>query len=494
MSVKLKKLLKNFSTIEVKGSKEVYITGLCSDSRCVSPGNLFIAKRGRTFDGTQFISQAIDAGASAILTDLYNPVLKNITQLISNDVDLAEAHIAEEYYQRPNENLLMTGITGTSGKTSTSYMIKHFLEKLKGPCGLIGTIECIIGNTRYQTGLTTPDVITNFKLIKEMVNQGCSSAVMEVSSHALEQRRVENIKYDIAIFTNLSAEHLDYHKNMENYAQAKRNLFISPTKSKQAFAVVNKDDPYTEYMIQGTSREVITYSIKETADLYVTNLLSDLNGMKGLIHYKNRTLPFNMPLIGNHNIYNLLAAIAVPLTQGYHLDKILSLTDSLQPIRGRLEKVPNPLGIKIIVDFAHKDFSLQAVLEAIQASCRGKIITVFGCGGNRDPHKRPRMAKVSQNFSQITIVTSDNPRNESPEQIIKEIVAGFSSLENVIIQPDRRKAISQAIDLANSEDVILIAGKGHERQQILAHTTIPFDDREVAYELCCEKYKGTHSS
>lgn len=487
MSVKLKKLIKNLTGIDVRGSKEIEISGLCSDSRCVSPGNLFIAKRGSTYDGTQCIPQALNAGAVAVLTDLYNPVLKNTAQLIAGDVVLAEALLAAEYYQQPDKSLMLIGITGTNGKTTASYMVKYFLDNLKGPCGLIGTIECLIGDDRYQTGLTTPDIITNYKLLKEMVRQGCSSAVMEVSSHALEQRRVENIAFDAVIFTNLSPEHLDYHATMENYAAAKRKLFHRIENKDSGFAIVNKDSEYAEYILSDSPLKVLTYGLHRSADLCASDLAADASGMRGFIQYKQKTVPFRMLHRGIHNVYNLLAAMAVPLIAGYSLEEICQLAAKLPPVRGRLEFVSNPLGLQIAVDFAHKEIALRSVLEAIRASCKGRVITVFGCGGNRDPYKRPKMAKISEELSDISIITSDNPRTEPPDQIIKEILAGFTSLERVIIEPDRHKAIAAAIDLAQPEDIILIAGKGHEEQQIFAHTTIPFNDKTVAYQLCCEK-------
>lgn len=493
--MKLKKLLRNYPDYIVKGSREVEITGLCSDSRCVSPGNLFVAKRGINNDGAQFIPEAVNAGAAAILTDLYDPSLRNIPQILASNVQKAEANLAAEYYMHPDKELFLIGVTGTNGKTTSTYMAKQLLDMLNSPCGLIGTIECIIGETRYRSSLTTPDILTNYKLMREMVAKGCKAAAMEVSSHGLEMDRVENINFDTGIFTNLSPEHLDYHLTMDSYAQAKRKLFEQLGKSeKNSAAVINWDDAYAPFMAEKCDVPVLSYGVFSRSDLQARDIKFRISGIEGCLVHKNTQAPFYLPLLGMHNIYNFLAAAAACLTAGYSIEEIASLAKELKPVRGRLEQVSNLLGLQIFVDFAHKDVALRTVLEALRASCKGRVITVFGCGGNRDRLKRPRMARVSEELSDITIVTSDNPRNEPPEQIIQEILTGFSSLDNVIVQVDRRQAIAQAIELAGPEDVILIAGKGHEDQQIFAHTTIPFDDRLVAREICEAKALNTPAS
>lgn len=486
--MKLKKLLKNIPDVAVRGSREIEITGLCSDSRYVAPGNLFIAKRGLSSDATQHIPEAIDAGAAAILTDLYNPALRHVVQLIAEDVVKIEPLLASEYYRYPDQALFIAGITGTNGKTTSSYMVKHFLDNLQKPCGLIGTIECIIGTNSYKSGYTTPDVITNFKLLREMVTSGCQAAVMEVSSHGLEQKRIGLMEFDVAVFTNLSAEHLDYHLTMDAYALAKRKLFESLNHgTKKKWAVFNADDAHTPLMKEGCHAEILTYGLFSPADITVKDLQHSHEGVKGILMYKQAEEPFELPFIGLHNVYNLLVAVSVALCAGYSLAQIAPLAKTLPSVQGRLERVSNPLGLQIYVDFAHKDIALRTVLEALRKSTSGKIITIFGCGGNRDKLKRPRMAKACEELSDFTIVTSDNPRNEPPEEIIHQILGGFSSLDKVAVEVDRRRAIAHAIELAKPGDAILIAGKGHETQQIFAHTTIPFDDREVAYLICCEK-------
>jgi UDP-N-acetylmuramoyl-L-alanyl-D-glutamate--2,6-diaminopimelate ligase len=487
--MRLKKLLKNLPIQEVKGSKEIEISGVCANSKLIVPGNLFVAKKGNVGNGSDFISEAIAAGAVAVLTDIYNPSLKNVTQLVHPDVSLIEALCAAEYYQNANQELFMVGITGTNGKTTTSFLIKHLLDNLYGPCGLIGTIEYIIGQHRYQATRTTPDVTSNHKMLREMVLQGCRSAVMEVTSHALTQGRVSNIDFDVAIFTNLSLDHLDYHQTMENYCAAKNKLFrsLAVEKLKNNFtktAIVNADSAWYLQMLEGAKARVITYSINNPADLRAINIEMSASHTKFTLVYQGKSVPCLWPLIGRFNIYNCLAASAMALSRGVDLELLPKLLQTFSPVPGRLEKVSNEIGLKIYVDFAHSDDALANVLESLQEVKTGRIITVFGCGGDRDISKRPKMGKVAGQLSDISIVTSDNPRSEEPEEIIKQVIEGFSPNDYYIVEVDRSKAIQHAIDIATPEDIILIAGKGHEPYQIFAHKTIEFDDRKIARVHC----------
>lgn len=492
--MKLKKLLKEIPVKEVKGSKDIEITGVCANSKLVSPGNLFVARKGRADDGAQYIPEAIAAGAVAILTDIYDPTLKNVTQIIHSDVTTIEGLIAAHYYQFPSDSLYMVGITGTNGKTTTSFLVKHLLDHLHGPCGLIGTIEYIIGQHRYQATRTTPDVTSNHKMLREMLNQGCLSAVMEVTSHALDQDRVQNIDYDVAIFTNLTLDHLDYHNTMDNYCIAKNKLFrslSSPAKSKKKndnkIAVVNVDSPWHSRMLEGSAANVLTYGIANPADLQAVDIQLTSSGTTFNLIYQGKSIPCSSPLVGRYNVYNCLAALAVGLTRNVSLEQLSELIKNFPPVPGRLEPVPNQLGLKIYVDFAHSDDALANVLECLQELKKtGRILTVFGCGGDRDQTKRPKMAQISEELSDISIVTSDNPRSEEPEAIARQVIAGFKRKNSYMIELDRRAAIQKAIDLATPDDIVLIAGKGHEPYQIFAHKTVEFDDRKVAAQ-CCQK-------
>lgn len=491
--MKLKKLLKDIPNIQIKGPKDTEINGICSNSKLVAPGNLFIARKGMNDDGSRYIPEAISGGAVAVLSDIYDPSLKEVAQVIHPDVAHIEGLLAAYYYQFPSEELFMVGITGTNGKTTTSFIVRHLLNQLDASSGLIGTIEYIIGKHRYQATRTTPDVLSNHKMLREMVLHGCQSAVMEVTSHALEQGRVDNIDFDVAIFTNLTLDHLDYHGSMDNYCLSKNKLFKSlqniPTKKTtwKKTAVVNLDSPWHGKITAGCSAQILTYGIENSADLQATEIELSSQGTKFNLRYKGKTYPCQIPLVGRFNVYNTLAALGAVLSKGVPFDKALSQLNTIPPVNGRLQPVPNPLNLKIYIDFAHSDDALANVLECLNELKKGKIITVFGCGGNRDQTKRPKMAQVSESLSDISVVTSDNPRTEVPENIIQDIVKGFKNKEKYLVEVDRKNAIEKAISLATPNDIVLIAGKGHETYQIFAHKTVEFDDAKVALQVCEER-------
>jgi UDP-N-acetylmuramoyl-L-alanyl-D-glutamate--2,6-diaminopimelate ligase len=400
--------------------------------------------------------------------------------VITSEIASLEQHIAETYYDESHRKLVLFGVTGTNGKTSISYLVKHLMDQLLGECGLIGTIEWIIGKNRLPSFLTTPDLLTNHKIFYEMVHSGARAAAMEVSSHALDQGRVRGIDFDVAIFSNLTLDHLDYHKTMQAYGEAKMRLFSS-LKTHQ-WAVINSDDPWKEQIQKICPGEILTYGLDKVAMLRATHLELSPKGMRFVVHFKEQKMAFHSPLIGRFNVYNCLAAIGAALTQGFELEKIVYALQNFKKVVGRLESVPNSFDRNIYVDYAHTDDALKNILETLQEMKKGRIITVFGCGGSRDRTKRPKMAQVAEKYSDFVFVTSDNPRQEDPKEIIREILAGFSSSEKVWVEVDRKKAIEQAILSLTSEDILLIAGKGHENYQIFSHQTIDFDDRKVALE------------
>lgn len=490
--MKLKKILKDIPLKDVKGSKEIEITGLCANSKLVAPGNLFVAKKGRVEDGTQYIHEAVDAGAVAVLTDILDPSLKKVTQIIHPHVVDIEGQLAAHYYQFPSRQLFTVGITGTNGKTTTSFLVKHLLDQLDMPCGLIGTIEYIIGKNRYQATRTTPDVISNHKMLREMLTQGCKAAVMEVTSHALDQGRTKNIEFDAAIFTNLTLDHLDYHHTMENYCHAKQKLFkeLESKKASSNFpiAIMNADSPWTEKMLVDCKAHILTYGLDIKARVRAKNIEFSSQGTRFKICYQGEQIDCESPLVGRFNIYNYLAAVCVGIARQEPLEKIVGILSSFSGIPGRMQRVNNDLHLNIFVDFAHTDDALSNVLECLQEFKKGRIITVFGCGGDRDASKRPKMAKAAEELSDFSIVTSDNPRSENPESICQQITQGFRK-NHWKVEVDRRKAIRLAIEMAHPEDIILIAGKGHEAYQIFAHKTIEFDDRKVAAQICSEKHQ-----
>ncbi len=479
--MKLKELIKQIPDLEVKGFKDVEISGLSAHSKFVAPGNLFIAKRGKSYDGTKFILEAVDAGAVCVLTDLYDPSLP-VVQLIHSDVTYVESELAAFFYGFPSKVLPVIGITGTNGKTTTSYLIKYLLDTMQHPAGLIGTVEWIVGDHHYPSTMTTPDVITNQKLLKEMIACGCKTAVMEVSSHALDQKRVDPIDFHAAVFTNLTQDHLDYHGTMQQYAICKKRLFDKLLPSK--YAIVNQDDPKYSFMIKDCKAKIITYGIHPHADLHALEIQMSQEGSHMQIGYQGRNYPFYWKLIGKHNVYNLLAALGVGLSFSFSIEEMLKVLKNFKKVPGRLEKVDNQLGFSIFVDYAHTDDALLNVLMTLRELKQGRIVTVFGCGGNRDRGKRRKMGQVAQSLSDVVVVTSDNPRNEDPQDIIREILEGMPQKEAVLVELDRKRAIERAIEIARPQDMILIAGKGHENYQIFSDQKVPFDDREIALEIC----------
>lgn len=479
--MKLKQLIKQIPDLEVKGFKEVEISGLCSHSKFASPGNLFIAKKGKSYDGTKFILEAVDAGAICVLTDLYDPSLP-VIQLIHPDVIQVESLLAAFFYGFPSQILPVIGITGTNGKTTTSYLIKFLLDALGHQAGLIGTVEWIVGDHHFPSTMTTPDVITNQKLLKEMIACGCKAAVMEVSSHALDQKRVDPIEFHASIFTNLTQDHLDYHGSLQQYAICKKRLFDKLLPSK--YAIVNQDDPEHALMIKDCKATIITYGLHPSADLHALEIQMSREGTHMLVGYLGKYFPFYWKLIGKHNVYNLLAALAAGLSFSFSIEEMLKVLKNFKRVPGRLEKVENQLGFSIFVDYAHTDDALLNVLMALRELKQGRIVTVFGCGGNRDRGKRKKMGQVAQSLSDLVVVTSDNPRNEDPQEIIREILEGMPQKESVLVELDRKRAIERAIEIARPQDIVLIAGKGHENYQIFSDQKIPFDDREIALEMC----------
>jgi UDP-N-acetylmuramoyl-L-alanyl-D-glutamate--2,6-diaminopimelate ligase len=470
--MKLKQLFKEIA-VTWKGSKEADITSITANSKSVAPGTLFIARRGKTGDGHRFIAEAVSAGAQAVLTDTYDPFL-SVTQVIHPDVNGLEALLAKRFYHDPAKKLSIFGVTGTSGKTTTTFLMKYLLEDR---CGLIGTVSWMTGKKVLPASLTTPDFLTLMQLFHEMNEEGCKSVVMEVSSHAIDQGRVKDIEFAAAVYTNLSQDHLDYHHTMEEYAEVKSQLFAHA-----AVSIINGDDPWAPVMIC-KAKKVVRYGLNPEFELFASDLQLSSKGMTFNVHWKQEAISFDTVLIGRFNVYNILAATALALSQGMNLEMIAKKLESFSGVPGRLERVANPKNLQVFVDYSHKPDALKNVLQTLTELKKGRLITVFGCGGNRDVQKRPQMASISESFSDLTIVTNDNPRNEDPVEIAKQVISGFQK-KSYLVELDRKKAIMQALELANPDDIILIAGKGHEMYQVFAHQTIVFDDREIVKEAC----------
>lgn len=466
--MKLKELVKGFSEFKIFGSKEIEITGISADSRITAPGNLFIAKRGSVCNGGDFIVKALEAGASAILTSIYNPFLKP-TQIVCAAPELFEAKIAARYYRDPSRSLWVAGVTGSKGKTTTSYCLRHLLQCSNRPSGLLSTVETIIGERCVSSLLTTHDAILNQKLLREMVESQCKAAVLEVSSHGIAQRRVDEIHFDIALFTNLYPDHLDYHKTIEAYALEKKKLFAMAP-----IGIYNADSSWTPFMRD--DRPGLTFGIDADADIRAEEIHFDSDGTS----FRVQKELFRTPFFGKHNVSNVLGAIAVGVHLGLSLSRLAEIFANVPPVPGRLEPVCNDLGIRVLIDYAHTGEALETVLKALRETAPKKMIVVFGCGGGRDPARRPAMGLAASQWADLLVITNDNPRNEDPHEICQQILSGCKEKTPWIVEMDRRSAIQRAVDLAEKGDLILIAGKGHEKIQILSGQGIPFDDKEIA--------------
>lgn len=485
--MKLKQLLKEIP-VEIRGSKEIEIRGLSNNSKLTAPGFLFFAKKGKTHQGNNFIQEAISGGAVAVVTDFFDPFIQGITQIICTNIADLEKNLSDRFYGNGSSNLLTVGITGTNGKTTTSYLMKHLLDAKKMDAGLIGTIEWIIKQVVLPSTHTTPDLLTIRKLLKEMESASCKSVVMEVSSHGLDQGRVDGIDFDIAIFTNLTQDHLDYHETMQQYMEAKAKLFSSlyvKKESKKTYpktAIINIDSPYAVEMIQASSCRVLTYGIDQKADLQAEEIDLSSEETSCTIRYLNQSCFFKTHLIGRYNLLNCLGVIGAGLALGFDLQEIVEILSSFKTVRGRLEKVETASRKQIFVDYAHTEDALKNVLLTLKEVAKGKLICVFGCGGNRDHTKRQKMGRVVELYADIGVITTDNPRGESPEKIIEEILEGVENKEKMWIEVNRKEAIGRAIATMTNEDIVVIAGKGHETSQIFSNHAIHFDDRITAKE------------
>lgn len=472
-------------------TQDITIANVQYDSRNVGVNDCFVAIRGVNSDGHKYVQNAITRGAKAIVLEdesvlpdalcMHTGVIK----IVVPDSKRALAQLAANFYGRPAEKLTIVGVTGTNGKTTTSNLVRSILEHSGKPCGLIGTIEYRIGSKVYPATHTTPESLELQQMFSAMLGAGCSAVSMEVSSHALDQRRVEGIPFAAAIFSNLTQDHLDYHGTMENYFQAKKKFFdmLSPS----AVAVVNRDDPYGERIASDTRARRVMYSIEHDADVVGRILELSLHGITLEVHYWNGQFHVKSLLIGRFNAYNVLSAVSAALALGIEVEMIQSGVGALTNVRGRFEPLRSPKGWMAVIDYAHTPDALEKCLRTIRevmpSSERGRIITVFGAGGDRDKTKRPLMGKAAGELSDIVIVTSDNPRSEQPEAIIDDILRGIPRGTNVVREVDRRCAIERAVSLATKGDVILIAGKGHEDYQIIGTERRHFSDKEVVESL-----------
>lgn len=486
--MKLEGLLQNVEYTVLQGDINKNIRWLSHDSREIVSDSIFVCINGYEEDGHSFIPIAIEKGATAVIVSKYIHLEEDGIAVIQvDDTREALASIATKYFNTPTKQFNLIGVTGTNGKTSTVYLIDRILKGAGKKTGLIGTIENHVGDEVLQTSRTTPDALALQHLFHEMVKVNVNNVVMEVSSHALDMKRVYGSEFDVAVFTNLTLDHLDYHETMEAYRDAKLELFKMSSK-----AVVNLDDPNGPYIIEnGTAEKVLTYSCGNIeADLVAFDIVIDIAGTHFKMNYKGDVYPIAIQTPGRFSVYNAMAAIGVALVIGINIDIAIDVLSKDSVVTGRFETIVSPKGFYAVVDYAHAPDGLENVLTTIREFAKGKVITVFGCGGDRDKSKRPIMGEIAGKYSDVVIITSDNPRTEEPQSIIDEIEVGLQktdcSYEKIA---DRVAGIRQGLELAQKDDIVLIAGKGHEDYQIIGKEKIHLDDREVVREYLEEVQK-----
>ncbi|MCX5804707.1 MAG: UDP-N-acetylmuramoyl-L-alanyl-D-glutamate--2,6-diaminopimelate ligase [Proteobacteria bacterium] len=478
--MKLDELINNIPAIEVIGNTDIEITGITKDSRKAKEGYIFFA----TEKSERFINDAADRGASVIVSD--GEVKTNFPCSIKTDDPKGLlGNIASKFYGFPSKKLYIIGITGTNGKTTTTYLIESMLNTANKKAGLIGTISYRYDGRTFKAFNTTPGAEELHSLLHDMKLANMEYVVMEVSSHALDQKRVEGVDFDTAIFTNLTHDHLDYHGTFENYKAAK-NLFFShflkKSSKKEKYAIINADDPNADGFMPGPPIRTLLYSLKKTSDAYITTFREDIGGLQLEMKLMGKPLSIVSPLIGVFNVSNILAASLAGYAVNMPHEQIKKGLEGLEGVPGRLERVKNGKGAYIFIDYAHTPDALKKVLEMLNSLKKGKLTVIFGCGGDRDREKRPVMGNIASQLADYTIITSDNPRSESPMKIIEDVKKGFIGNTCRIVE-NRKDAIFEGIKIIRQDDILLIAGKGHEDYQIIGDKVFHFSDREVVEEF-----------
>lgn len=474
----LSKLLKDIDVIDVQGNLDVKISGIAFDSQKVKPGDVFVCISGFKTDGHIFAEAALEKGAVAVVAE---KPLEDIaaTVAVVENTRLALAYMAAEYLDHPYKKIRLIGITGTNGKTTTTYLVKSIFESVGQKVGLIGTNQNMIGDEVIPSHHTTPDSLELMQLFDRMVKEGVDTVVMEVSSHSLALDRVAACDFDIGAFTNVTQDHLDFHKTMDDYIAAKARLF-----EMSRVGVMNIDDSAFEKISQGSTCEIIKYSTAKNDGMWAENIIYKANGVEFDLNYKGDTVKIQLAIPGQFSVYNALTAAGCCIAGGLTLHQIEKGLRSASGVKGRIEVVNTNTDYTVIIDYAHTPDGLVNILNTIRGFAKGRIITLFGCGGDRDKTKRPQMGKIAGELSDFCIVTSDNPRSEEPAAIIKDILVGIeeTDCEYKVIE-NRFDAIEFALDNAKADDIILLAGKGHELYQILRDRTIVFDEREIVLKL-----------
>jgi UDP-N-acetylmuramoyl-L-alanyl-D-glutamate--2,6-diaminopimelate ligase len=488
---KLDELICSLYEYKKTSSKNPIIKSIEMDSRMVQDGSLFICIEGYTVDGHDYVLQAIENGAVAIISE--KPLNVEIPVVLVKDTKRAMAVLANVFYDHPTTKFSLIGVTGTNGKTTTTHLIEKILNDTNKKTGLIGTMYMKIADQTLETKNTTPESLSLQQIFAKMVEQGVDSAIMEVSSHALHLGRVRGCDFNIAVFTNLTQDHLDYHETMEAYRNAKGLLFAqlgnTYCNGTVKIAVLNGDDPASKEYEKMTSAQIVTYGIENECDVRATNIKITAQGTSFNVNAQGKKATVQLKMIGKFSVYNALAAMTACLVDGVSLDSIINSLESVEGVSGRFEPVDAGQPFTVIVDYAHTPDSLENVLKTVKEFAQGEIHVVVGCGGDRDKTKRPLMAKIASELGDYVILTSDNPRSEDPKQIIIDMEKGISTHRGHVSIVDRKEAITYAIDHAKEKDVIVIAGKGHETYQIIGKETIFFDDRIIAANAIKEMLK-----
>ena len=474
--MKLRDVFKGLDLSLAGGLEDLEIKGIASDSREVEEGYLFVCIKGFTTDGHLHASQAVERGARALVVE--DELNLPVPQVKVPNTRKLLPYLARNFYGNPHESLTLVGVTGTNGKTTVTHLITHCLEAAGEKVLLVGTVAYRMGNSFMKAERTTPPPLVLWRLFREAVEAGVTHVVMEVSSHALTLDRVEGLDFHVSAFTNLSRDHLDFHRTMEHYYWAKKSLFTHHTRDK---ALINADDPFGRRLLVELDRGGVGFALENPAGIRGRVVSTSLEGQVVEIRESRGSFEVRTPLVGRHNAYNLLASWGVLSALGMDPEEISHHMGTFQGVEGRLERVENFRGVGVFVDYAHTPDALKVVLEALRPITRGKLVVVFGCGGDRDRGKRPLMGAVASRLADVVVVTSDNPRSEEPMEIIRDILEGVEG--EVEVEPDRREAIRLALKNCEPGDVVLIAGKGHEDYQIIGDQVFPFDDRKVAREI-----------
>ena len=479
--MKLAELLRGVPGPETHLPSDVEITSLAYDSRRVQQGSLFIAIHGEKADGNNFVSASLERGAVAIASERPAPAEQKSLWIHVQNARQALSAMAREFYSHPDERLMLVGITGTNGKTTTSYLLESIFQAAGLPCGVFGTIEYRFAGRTLPAVNTTPESLDLISYFAELLKSGGRAAAMEVSSHALAQERVWGIRFSAAVFTNLTQDHLDYHKDFEHYFQAKRRLFEGLGTPPPELAVINADDPWGKRLLGLGSPRTLTYGVNPGAQVRVKQSQLRTDGIHATLSTPKGDLEVSSPLIGHANLMNILAASSAAVGLGIENAKIVEGLANRKVVPGRLERVDEGQPFLVLVDYAHTDDALRNVLNTARGLTKNRLIVVFGCGGDRDRGKRPLMGEAAGSLSDLAVLTSDNPRSEDPLRIMSDALVGLQKTgKPYIAEVDREIAIRKALAEAREGDVVVLAGKGHETYQVLKDHTIPFDDRAVA--------------